>query len=66
MNLDKITISGGYSGTSADILDKMVVKSIEDDLQNIDELNDIKTTIKNVLLNKFAFASYLWLYKVCQ
>ncbi|WP_324172751.1 efflux RND transporter permease subunit [Sulfurimonas sp.] len=47
MNMDKITISGGYVGTSADVLDKMVVKSIEDDLQNIDELDSIKTTIKN-------------------
>lgn len=47
MNMDKITILGGYSGTSADVLDKMVVKTIEDDLQNINELDDIKTTIKN-------------------
>jgi len=47
MNMDKITISGGYAGTSADVLDKMVVKTIEDDLQNIDELENIKTTIKN-------------------
>ncbi|MEA1893022.1 MAG: efflux RND transporter permease subunit [Campylobacterota bacterium] len=47
MNMDKITISGGYTGTSADILDKMVVKNIEDALQNIDELDNIKTVIKN-------------------
>ena len=47
MNMDKVIISGGYSGTSADVLDKMVVKTIEDDLQNIDELETIKTTIKN-------------------
>jgi len=47
MTMDKITISGGYSGTSADTLDKMVVKTIEDDLQNVDELDTIKTTIKN-------------------
>ncbi|WP_415396292.1 efflux RND transporter permease subunit [Sulfurimonas sp. CS5] len=47
MNMDKVTISGGYSGTSADVLDKMVVKTIEDDLQNIDELYNIKTTIQN-------------------
>jgi len=45
--MDKISISGGYIGTSADILDKMVVQSIEDDLQNINELEDIKTSIKN-------------------
>ena len=47
MNMDKIVINGGYVGTSADVLDKMVVKTIEDDLQNIDELDIVKTTIKN-------------------
>ncbi|MEN4045497.1 efflux RND transporter permease subunit [Sulfurimonas sp. NWX367] len=47
MNMDKITIKGGYAGTSADILDKMVVQSIENDLQNIDALEDIKSSIKN-------------------
>ncbi|MDA7817345.1 efflux RND transporter permease subunit [Sulfurimonas sp.] len=47
MNMDKITVSGGYVGTSADILDNMVVKTIEDDLQNINELDTIKSTIKN-------------------
>jgi len=47
MNMDKITIKGGYAGTSADILDKMVVQSIEDDLQNIDELEEVKSSIKN-------------------
>ena len=47
MTMDKVTVTGGYAGTSADILDKMVVKTIEDDLQNIDELDKIETTIKN-------------------
>ncbi len=47
MNMDKVTIKGGYAGTSADILDKMVVQSIEDDLQNIDALDEIKSSIKN-------------------
>ncbi len=47
INMDKVSIVGGYVGTSADLLDKMVVKSIEDDLENIDELDTIKTTIKN-------------------
>jgi len=45
--MDKITIKGGYIGTSADVLDKMVVQTIEDELQNIDELDEIKTSIKN-------------------
>jgi len=47
MTMDKVTIAGGYSGTSADVLDKMVVHTIENDLKNIDELDTIKTTIKN-------------------
>jgi len=47
MNLDKITISGGYAGASADVLDKMVVQSIEEEMQNINELEEIKTSIKN-------------------
>ena len=45
--MDKVTIKGGYAGASADILDKMVVQVIEDDLQNINELEEIKTSIKN-------------------
>ena len=47
MAMDKVSISGGYPGTSADVLDKMVVQNIEDDLQNINELETIKSTIKN-------------------
>ena len=45
--MDKISITGGYAGTSADVLDKMVVKTIEDDLQNIDALEEIESTVKN-------------------
>lgn len=47
MSMDKITINGGYIGTSADVLDKMVVQTIEDSLDSIDELDIVKTTIKN-------------------
>ena len=47
MNMDKITITGGYVGTSADVLDKMVVQTIEEDIQNIDALEEITTSIKN-------------------
>ena len=52
--MDKISISGGYIGTSADILDKMVVQTIEEDLQNIDELDEITTSIKNGSFNILA------------
>ena len=47
MQMDKIAITGGYAGASADVLDKMVVKTIEDDLNNISALDSVETTIKN-------------------
>ena len=47
IQMDKIAINGGYVGTSANVLDKMVVGTIEDDLKNINELDTVKTKIKN-------------------
>ncbi|WP_345974454.1 efflux RND transporter permease subunit [Sulfurimonas sp. HSL3-7] len=47
IQMDKISINGGYVGTSANVLDKMVVNTIEDDLKNINELDVVKTAIKN-------------------
>jgi multidrug efflux pump subunit AcrB len=46
-NLDEIVISGSYIGASADVLDKMAVKSIEDDLKTISEIDTVFTTIQN-------------------
>jgi len=51
ISMDKVIIKGGYVGTSADVLDKMVVKTIEDDLQNIEELDTITSEIKNGFFN---------------
>ncbi len=45
--MDKINIQGNYSGASADILDKMVVQNIEDDLKNLNSIDSVSTTIKN-------------------
>ncbi len=45
--LDKITVQGGYAGSSADVLDKMVVKTIEDDMKNISEIESLETVIQN-------------------
>jgi multidrug efflux pump subunit AcrB len=45
--LDKISVQGGYAGTSADVLDKMVVKTIEDDLKNVSEIESLETVIQN-------------------
>ncbi len=46
-NLDAISIRGGYPGASPDILDKMVVAPIEDDLNNLSEVDEIKSVIKS-------------------
>ena len=45
--LDQITVSGGYPGASADVLDKMAVKSIEDEMKSISEIDTIETVIQN-------------------
>jgi len=45
--LDQITVSGGYPGASADVLDKMVVENIEDDLKGLSDIDTIYTTIQN-------------------
>lgn len=44
--LDRITISGGYARSSADNLDKMAVRDIEDALSSIDGVDKIETVIK--------------------
>jgi multidrug efflux pump subunit AcrB len=51
---DQIMISGSYAGTSADILDKMVVKTIEDDIKNVNTIDKVTTTIKNGYFNILA------------
>ncbi len=45
--LDKISIIGGYAGTSADVLDKMAVKSIEDGLESVNDLSNVDSVIQN-------------------
>lgn len=44
--LDRITISGGYAGSSADNLDKMAVRDIEDALSSVNGVEKIETVIK--------------------
>ncbi len=44
--LDKIVITGGYSGTSAENLDKMAVRDIEDALGDISGIDRIETVIR--------------------
>ncbi len=45
--LDQVTIAGVYAGASADVLDKMIVKELEDELKGLSEIDTIYTTIQN-------------------
>lgn len=45
--MDKIVVTGGYAGTSADVMDKMAVKNIEDELKNINAIDKLTTRVKN-------------------
>ena len=45
--LDAVSITGSYAGASSDILDKMAVEEIEDELLSLSEANKISTTIKS-------------------
>jgi len=45
--LDQISVQGGYVGTSADVLDKMVVTSIEDELKSLPDIDTLYTSIQN-------------------
>ncbi|MDD3591463.1 MAG: efflux RND transporter permease subunit [Sulfurovum sp.] len=53
--LEKISISGAYSGASAENLDKMAVQDIEDELGNINGVESIETVIRpgsfSILIN---------------
>lgn len=49
--LDMISISGGYSGTSIDTLDKIAVKRIEDEIKNIDGIKEMSTFISPASFN---------------
>jgi len=44
-DLDMISIRGSYVGASVDILDKMAVNEIEDNVKNIDSVDEITTII---------------------
>ncbi len=45
--MDKVLITGGYGGASAQTLDKMVVQNLEDELKSVQNLSDIDAIIKN-------------------
>ncbi len=45
--LDAVSISGSYSGASSELLDKIAVTDIEDELLGLSEADKISSTIKN-------------------
>lgn len=44
-DLDMVSVSGHYAGSSIDMLDKMAVKEIEDGIKNIDGIDKMTTVI---------------------
>lgn len=46
-NMDAVTITGSYSGASSDLLDKIAVEDIEDELLSVSEVSKITSVIKN-------------------
>jgi len=47
VKLDKIIIAGGYAGTSIDILDKMAVTKLEDELRSLTGVSKMESSVKN-------------------
>jgi len=46
-SLDSISITGSYAGASSDILDKMVVENIENELLTLSDTDKISSVVKN-------------------
>jgi len=49
--LNAVSIKGSYIGASSDILDRLAVDKIEDDLANISEIDKITTVVKSGSFN---------------
>jgi len=52
--LDQVSIIGSYAGASADVLDKMAVKAIEDELKGLAEIEKVDSSIQNGMFSIFA------------
>ncbi|MBE0490903.1 MAG: efflux RND transporter permease subunit [Sulfurospirillum sp.] len=55
-NLDAISITGAYVGTSPDVLDKLIVQELEDDISNLNDIDRIESSIRN---GAFTISIYL-------
>jgi hydrophobic/amphiphilic exporter-1 (mainly G- bacteria), HAE1 family len=49
--LDAVSVTGTYAGASSDILDRMAVSKIEDELSNLSEADKISTIVKTGYFN---------------
>ena len=49
--LDMAVISGSYAKTSNEILDRMVVREIEDEIRSIEGINETRTVVSNGMFN---------------
>ena len=45
--LDMVSIKGSYAGASADVLDKMAVNNLEDELKSLSSIETVNTSIQN-------------------
>ena len=45
--MDAVIVNGAYPGASSDLLDKMAVEELEDELTSLEEASDITSVIKN-------------------
>ncbi len=46
-NLETISVTGYYAGASPDILDKIAVKPLEDELRNLNDMDRMESSVKN-------------------
>lgn len=46
-NLETISITGFYAGASPDVLDKIAVKPLEDELVNLNDMDRVESSVKN-------------------
>lgn len=44
-DLEMVSVTGSYSGASLDVMDKMAVKPLEDEIENIDGIKELTTII---------------------
>jgi len=50
-SLDAISITGSYAGASSDMLDKLSVEKIEEELASLSDIKDIETVVKTGFFN---------------